>query len=152
MRSRIAWLVPALLVLLVSSLAPSSGGEIDVRKGGSLWARVEADGRLRIDGSLKGEVERDGDVRKDGSIVGSISPDGDVRAGGSLVGRLEKDGAVRRDGALIGEIEDGGTIRRHGSIWGSAEPCCGDFDAKRRVLALLVFFDDAYFAAEKKPR
>jgi hypothetical protein len=110
-------------------------------------ARIEDDGRIRIDGSLVGRFESDGTVRRSGSIVGRVEDDGVIRRSGSIIGRIEPDGTMRRSGSIIGRIESGGTIRRNGSIWGSASNCCGTHGGKRAVAAVLVFFS-SYFEKE----
>jgi cytoskeletal protein CcmA (bactofilin family) len=135
-----------LLIGVVAAIGVASAGaaEIDIRKGGSLWARVEADGAVRIDGSIVGKLEADGAVRVGGSIAGAVEEDGTIRRDGSIVGAVESDGTLRKEGSVIGEIEDDGTIRRDGSIWGSAEGCCPDHPSKRAVAAVLTFFSDAF--------
>lgn len=138
------YLLVALVALLVTPIV-LAGEEMDVRKGGSLWAQIEKGGAVRIDGSIVGEIEDDGSVRVDGRIAGRVEDDGSIRNDGTIVGRVEKDGTLRRDGTVIGRIEEGGTIRRHGSIWGEASPCCASFDEMRRLAALLYFFDGGFF-------
>lgn len=119
--------------------------DIEVRRGGSSWARVENDGTVRINGSSVGKIESDGTVRKNGSSIGRVENDGTIRRDGSSVGRVENDGTMRRRGSSIGRIESDGTIRKDGSSWGSASSCCGDFGSKRTVAAVLAFFADGYF-------
>ena len=114
--------------LLLSSIAGSAFADIEVRKDGSSWARIEDDGTIRIGGSSVGRIEHDGTVRKNGSSVG----------------RVESDGTMRKNGSSIGRIENDGGIRKNGSSWGHASSCCGDFGSKRTVAALLVFFSN-YF-------
>jgi hypothetical protein len=123
------------------SAADSAGAsEITLRKGGSLWASVEANGTIRIDGSLAGEFESNGNVRRGGSLVGEVEENGTIRFNGSIVGEIESNGTLRHNGSIIGEIESGGTIRLSGSIWGSAEKCCGSSRDRRAVAAVLAFF------------
>lgn len=114
--------------------------EIDIRRGGALWAGVDGSGDVRILGVLQGRLEADGQVRLDGVLVGGIEPGGDIRRDGSLIGSLEGDGGLRVDGAIVGRIEADGRIRRDGILWGEASPCCGNAEEKRRVAAVLVFF------------
>jgi len=147
MRFRIATACTALLLaLLIPAPALASDAvDVDVRRGGSLWARIEAGGAVRIDGTIEGEIEEDGTIRVDGTIVGRVEEDGSIREDGTIVTRVEKDGTLRRDGTVIGRIEESGAIRRHGSIWGEASPCCSSFDDLRRLTALLLFFDRSFF-------
>ena len=137
----------ALAALLSVAVAPAvlATDEVDVRKGGTLWARIERGGAVRVEGTIAGEIERDGTVRVGGSIAGSVEKDGTIRDDGTIRGRVEKDGTLRRDGTIVGRIEDDGAIRRDGTIWGSASPCCPTFDEARRVAALLYFFDRGFF-------
>ena len=46
-------LATAALALMTLAASPVAAADIDIRQGGSLWARVEDDGYIRIDGSLK---------------------------------------------------------------------------------------------------
>lgn len=119
--------------------------EIDIRQGGSLWARIEADKAIRIQGAIVGNFERDGDVRKSGAIVGCVEEDGVIRRDGVIIGEIESDGNLRRKGTIIGAIEEDGTIRRNGAIWGQASPCCAEPLDKRAVAAVIVFFIDDFF-------
>ena len=73
-----------ILAVLSWAVLVFSFGEMDIRQGGSLWARIEADGDIRINGSLKGRFESGGWVRKDGSLVGEIEADGTIRRSGSI--------------------------------------------------------------------
>jgi hypothetical protein len=139
---------PWIALFLLAALAPGSigrTGDIDIRRGGVPWARIDAQGGIRIDGRLAGRFEDDGSVRRDGVLVGSIEPDGAIRRNGSLAGAVEEDGTVRRDGSIIGRIEKDGAIRKDGSLWGSADPCCADHGEMRRIAAVLVFFAPDYF-------
>ena len=140
-----AAILVALLVGLVAFTAVAAD-DVDVRKGGSHWARIASGGEVRIDGRIVGKIEQDGSVRVGGSIAGRVEGDGAIRDGGSIAGRVEKDGTLRRGGTIIGRIEDGGAIRRNGSIWGSASPCCASFDDRRQITALLFFFDRGFFS------
>ena len=52
------------LAVVTAALAAGVGAaELDIRRGGSLWARFDADGWIRVDGSLVGRFESDGTVR-----------------------------------------------------------------------------------------
>lgn len=133
-----------LFASLTLALATTADAAIEVRKGGSSWAKIEDDGTIRIGGSSVGKIERDGTVRKSGSSVGRIESDGTIRDGGSSVGRVENDGTVRYKGSSVGRIESGGTLRKGGSSWGSASSCCGDFGSKRSIAGLLYFFSDFF--------
>jgi hypothetical protein len=148
MRTKFSFLIFTIIFLLVF-LSYATGDvfaeEMDIRKGGSLWARIEKDGYIRISGSLVGRFESDGYVRKSGSLVGEIEEDGTIRESGSFVGRLEKDGTMRKNGSIIGRIESDGYIRLGGSIWGSVEGGGLDFDSMRAVAAVLVFFAPDYW-------
>jgi len=139
---------PLVLAALFSSLLTLpvlAGEEMDVRKDGSLWARLEKGGAVRIDGVVVGEIEDDETIRVEGRIAGRIEEDGEIREDGTVRTRVEKDGTLRRNGTVIGRIEEGGAIRRHGRIWGEATPCCASFDDLRRLTALLLFFDRSFF-------
>jgi len=92
-------LVLTALLLSLFSFPASASGEVDVRRGGSHWARIEKDGDVRIDGRIVGRVEPDGDVRVDGRIAGSVEDDGSIRDDGRITGRVEKDGSLRSDGS-----------------------------------------------------
>ena len=135
----------AFLVALLAAPAALAGEEMDVRKDGSLWARLEKGGAVRVDGVVVGEIEDDGTIRVEGRIAGRIEEDGEIREDGTVRTRVEKDGTLRRNGTVIGRIEEGGAIRRHGRIWGEATPCCASFDDLRRLTALLLFFDRSFF-------
>jgi hypothetical protein len=125
-------------------LSSTALADIEIRQGGSSWAKVENDGTIRINGSSVGKIESDGTVRKNGSSVGQVENDGTIRKSGSSVGKIESDGTLRKNGSSIGQIESGGTIRKSGSSWGSASNCCGDHGSKRTVAAVLVFFSDFF--------
>jgi|GEM_PF-559851 hypothetical protein len=141
------YLLVALFALVELLVAPGAlaGEEMDVRKGGSPWARLEKGGAVRIDGVIVGEIEDDGTIRVEGRIAGRVEEDGEIREDGTVRTRVEKDGTLRRNGTVIGRIEESGTIRRHGTIWGEASPCCASFDDLRRLTALLLFFDRSFF-------
>lgn len=143
--SRTGLLLFAAVVSLFVAPAARAGEEMDVRKGGSHWARIEKGGAVRIDGVIVGEIEDDGTIRVEGRIAGRIEADGEIREDGSVRTRVEKDGTLRRNGTVIGRIEESGAIRRHGTIWGEATPCCASFDDLRRLTALLLFFDRSFF-------
>ena len=143
-RSPVLLALASSLAVLLAPLALAAD-DVDVRKGGNHWARIEKGGAVRIDGRIVGTIEKDLDVRVDGRIAGRVEGDGAIRDGGRIVGKVEKDGALRSDGTLIGRIEGDGDIRRDGSIWGSASPCCSSFDETRRLAALLYFFEPDFF-------
>ena len=73
-----------LLGLLVTAVPAFA--DIEIRKNGSSWAKVEDDGTIRINGSSVGKVEHDGTVRKNGSSIGKIESDGTIRKNGSSWG------------------------------------------------------------------
>lgn len=143
--SRTGPLLFAAVVALLVAAPALAGEEVDVRKDGRPWARIEAGGAVRIDGSIVGEIQDDGTIRVEGRIAGRIEEDGEIREDGTVRTRVEKDGTLRRNGTVIGRIEEGGAIRRHGTIWGEAVPCCSSFDDLRRLTALLLFFDRSFF-------
>ena len=121
----VAGMLGAALVLV----AVDARADLEIRKNGSSWVRVDDDGTVRLGGSSVGQVESDGTIRK----------------GGSSVGKIDRDGTLRRGGSSIGKIEADGTLRRDGTSWGSAEHCCGDFGSKRTVAAVLAFFSADFF-------
>jgi hypothetical protein len=71
----------ALTVLAGTALA-----DVEVRKGGSSWAKIENDGTIRINGSSAGKIESDGTLRKAGSSIGAIESGGTIRKNGSSWG------------------------------------------------------------------
>ena len=81
---------PTLLSFIVAALLCGTAGralaDIEIRKGGSSWARVENDGTVRINGSSVGKVESDGTIRKSGSSIGTVESGGTIRKGGSSWG------------------------------------------------------------------
>lgn len=143
--ARAAFRAIVFALALVAAHFAAAAGDVDVRKGGSLWARIERGGTVSVAGTIVGEIGTDGGVRVGGSIEGRVENDGTIRDGGTIRGRVEKDGTLRLDGAIVGRIEDDGAIRRNGSIWGSASPCCPTFDDARRIAALLYFFESGFF-------
>ena len=135
----------ALLSLVVPAWPADASGDIDVRRAGASWARIEDGGNVRIEGRLAGSIEENGTVRVAGRLEGEVDEDGTIRQHGRIVGNVEKDGTIRAAGTLLGRIEKDGTIRRQGALWGSASPCCPRLQDVRRVAALLFFFDRGYF-------
>ena len=61
----------------------------------SVNVNVMAD-NLRLGGSIVGKIEANGDVRINGSIVGRVEKNGDIRKNGSIIGRAEQMTDVRR--------------------------------------------------------
>ena len=76
-------LVAGLVCLGWTSLAQA---DIEIRKNGSSWAKVEDDGTVRINGSSVGKIESDGTMRRNGSSMGKVESDGTVRKNGSSWG------------------------------------------------------------------
>ncbi|HET7755264.1 MAG TPA: hypothetical protein VFK85_15250 [Anaeromyxobacteraceae bacterium] len=138
---------PMLLCLATALLAAAAPAraELDIRRGGRLWATIEDDGTVRIEGRAVGRIEPDGDVRVQGRSAGEVEPSGDIRRSGRVVGRVERDGTLRHRGRAVGEVADDGTIRQQGRTWGSVRNCCGDFASKRTVAAALAFFLGEFF-------
>jgi len=121
--------------------AVTKNEQIAIRKGGSVWATVGADGRIRIGGNIVGEFSDDGTVRKSGNIVGKIEYTGNIRKGGNLVGAVEPMGDIRRGGNIIaGFAGADGTIRLSGSIWGKLENFSKKWRDVRAAMAVLAFF------------
>lgn len=123
-------------LLLLSCFAwciPADAG-VDIRKGGSIVARVDDDGSVRVKGSIVGRFDSSGDIRVKGSIVGHIDSDGTIRRSGSIVGKVDARGDVRIRGSIVGRVDDGGDVRRSGSIIGSARGL-----SKPRAAALFFF-------------
>ncbi|MBP7865607.1 MAG: hypothetical protein KA419_06620 [Acidobacteria bacterium] len=137
----------ALYLGAASAFLPAAT-EIEIRRHGSMWAVVEADGTIRINGSMVGRFEDDGTVRKNGSMVGEVEPGGIIRKHGSMVGEIEQGGTLRIRGSMRGEIESNGTIRLEGSLWGEARPCCGTYADLRAVAAVIVFFTGEFLPAK----
>ncbi len=132
-------------VALIAGSAAIASADIEIRKGGSSWAKIESNGTIRIGGSSVGKFESDGTVRKGGSSIGKVESNGTIRKGGSSIGKIESGGTLRKSGSSIGKIESGGTIRKGGSSWGSASNCCGSHGGKRAVAAVIVFFSSDFF-------
>jgi len=64
----------SLIALAAATLLSTAAlAEIEIRKSGSSWAKVENDGTVRISGSSVGKIESDGTIRKSGSSWGSAS-------------------------------------------------------------------------------
>jgi hypothetical protein len=95
----------ALASAFVLSFSQAALADIDVRKGGSSWAKIENDGTVRINGSSVGKIESDGTVRKNGSSVGKVDSDGTIRKGSSSWGSASNccgdHGSKRAVAALI---------------------------------------------------
>lgn len=140
-----AMVLLALLPLVVPAWPVDASGDVEVRRAGASWARIEDGGNIRIEGRLVGAIEENGNVRVAGRLEGEVDEDGTIRQHGRIVGSVEKDGTIRAAGTLLGRIEKDGTIRRQGALWGSASPCCPRFHDVRRVAALLFFFDRGFF-------
>jgi hypothetical protein len=119
--------------------------ELELRRDGREWLRIEDDGAVRVDGRVVGRIEPDGTVRVGGRVAGEVEPGGDIRRAGRVVGRVERDGALRHRGRAVGEVEDDGIIRRNGRAWATVRNCCGDFGSKRTIAAVLAFFGDDFF-------
>jgi len=134
-----------ILLAILPIFLSSAFADIEIRKSGSSWAKIENDGTIRINGSSVGKFESDGTVRKSGNSIGKVESDGTIRRGGSSIGKIETDGTLRKSGSSIGKIESGGTIRLSGSSWGSASNCCGSHGSKRAVAAVIVFFCGDFF-------
>lgn len=77
-----------LLLVVISILLtglPTYAGT-DIRKGGSVVARVDNDGTIRRGGSVAGKIDAGGNVRIRGRVVGRVEDSGDVRRKGSVIG------------------------------------------------------------------
>ena len=93
-----ARLAVVVLLLLGVCVHANAGGEMTLRKGGSIVGKIEQNGNVRIGGSIKGKFEANGDIRVNGSIEGRIEKNGDIRKRGSIVGKIESNGDVRISG------------------------------------------------------
>jgi cytoskeletal protein CcmA (bactofilin family) len=122
------------IAVVLFLLLPLSVSAQDLRKGGSLFARVETNGDVRIRGQIVGRFETDGDIRVKGTIVGRIERDGDIRRKGTIVGQVEQDGDVRMNGRIVGKVESDGDIRKAGQIIGRAA------GVKKEYAAAIFFF------------
>jgi hypothetical protein len=146
---RVAFSFAAILLALASLLTiatrADASGDIEVRRKGASWARIEDDGNIRIEGRLAGSIDGDGNVRVAGRLEGRVEDGGTIRENGRMVGSVEEDGTIRSAGTLLGRIEKDGTIRRQGALWGNASPCCSQLRDVHRVAALLFFFDRGFF-------
>lgn len=124
----------------------SSGGDlllaqdIEIWRGGSLWATIESNGKIWIGGSNVGEFESDGEVWVGSSSAGEIESDGDIWFGSSDVGDIEENGRLWLGGSRIAEIDSGGDIYLEGSWWGEVDPFEGSKAELRAVAAVLAFF------------
>ena len=94
-------LAVVLMLLLGVCVNASAGGDMTLRKGGSIVGKIEQNGNVRIGGSIKGKFEANGDIRVNGSIEGRIENNGDIRKRGSIVGKIESNGDVRISGASL---------------------------------------------------
>jgi hypothetical protein len=120
-------------------------GDVVVRKGGSVWAIVSADGTIRINGSIVGSLADDGTVRKNGSIVGSVAMNGEVWKGGSMKGSVWPTSELYTNSGVVGSIDNvDGTIRRGGSIWGSVDNFSRKFRDMRAAFAVIAFFSNEF--------
>lgn len=126
-----------LLLVVISILLtglPTYAGT-DIRKGGSVVARVDDHGTIRVRGSGVGRFDSGGAIRVGGRVVGNIDNDGTIRRGGSVAGKIDAGGYVRIRGRVVGRVEDSGDVRRKGSVIGSAR------GLNRSQTAALFFFD-----------
>ena len=116
--------------------------EVVIRKNGSIWAKVEKNGDIRINGSIVGSISSDdGTIRKSGSIVGEIYFHGAIRKSGSEVGSIQTSGELYQNGQIIGDIDNqDGTIRLSGSICGNIENFAHTYREMRMTAAVLAFF------------
>ncbi len=120
-------------------------GEVVVRKGGSVWATVSADGTIRVNGSIVGSLAADGTVRKNGSIVGAVAMNGEVWKGGSMRGSVWPTSELYTNSGIVGSIDNNdGTIRKGGSIWGRVDNFSRKFRDMRAALAVLAFFSSEF--------
>ena len=75
-----------LTAFVVFTVAGTAFADVEVRKDGSSWARIDDDGTIRINGSSIGSIDSDGTIRKSGSSIGRIDSDGTIRKNGSSWG------------------------------------------------------------------
>jgi hypothetical protein len=59
-----AWKILGAVAWLVLAIQPASAQ--DLRKSGSVFGRIEDDGRIRIRGNVVGKFEANGDIRIQG--------------------------------------------------------------------------------------
>lgn len=126
-----------LLTLLL--LAPGQ----DLRRNGSVFAKIEANGDIRIRGRVVGKFESNGNIRIKGKVVGKIEANGDIRIRGRIVGKVEKNGDVRMSGRVVGKIESNGDVRKAGRVIGSAK------GVKKEWAAVVFFFLDELLSMSK---
>jgi hypothetical protein len=123
-------MIRGLLALLL--LAGTAQADVVVRRNGSVWARVDSAGQIRMAGRAVGSL-RKGVIRHSGAVVGRIGTDGTIRQRGATAAKLGRDGAIRRRGAVWARIGRDGTIRIGGRTWGRAR-------GGKRDIAMLIFF------------
>jgi hypothetical protein len=144
LRSKTAIIAAVVLFLAVFVMTYAYTPNINVRKDGSEWGRIQPDGTIRILGNMVGSFDNNGYVRKNGVFAGRIEGNGTIRKNGNYYGSLETNGNIRVGGVYAGRIEQGGAIRnKSGTTWGSAENINGYEDMKK-VAALLVFFTEDF--------
>ena len=105
-----------------SSGSSTAGGDMQLRKGGSIVGSILANGTVYVGGHIAGKIDRDGNIYVGGHIEGSIR-NNEILKNGHVIGTVDSDGTVRLDGHIVGGIDSRtGEVRKNGSIIGRAEP------------------------------
>ena len=120
-----------------SSSSNSKGGDMQLRRGGSIVGSIRADGTVYVGGSNRGKIDGSGNIYVGGSIQGTLRSNGDVLKGGHIVGNIDSSsGNVRINGSIVGGISSmTGDVRKNGSIIGRVEPV-----ADLKKAAVFFFF------------
>lgn len=117
------------------SSGSSAGGDMQLRRGGSIVGSILADGTVYVGGSIKGKIDGNGNIYVGGHIEGGIR-NNEVLKNGHVVGTIDSDGTVRLNGSIVGGIDSRtGDVRKNGSIIGRAEPV-----ADLKKAAVFFFF------------
>ena len=105
-----------------ASSSSTAGGDMQLRKGGSIVGSILANGTVYVGGHIAGKIDRDGNIYVGGHIEGSIR-NNEILKNGHVIGTVDSDGTVRLDGHIVGGIDSRtGEVRKNGSIIGRAEP------------------------------
>ena len=88
------------------SSSSSAGGDMQLRKGGSIVGSILANGTVYVGGRVAGKIDGDGNIYVGGHIEGGIRNNEAVRLNGSIVGGIDsRTGDVRKNGSIIGRAE-----------------------------------------------
>lgn len=118
-----------------ASSSSSVGGDMQLRKGGSIVGSILADGTVYVGGHIEGKIDGEGNIYVGGHIEGTIR-NNEILKNGHVAGTVDSDGTVRLNGSIVGGIDTRtGEVRKNGSIIGRAEPL-----ADLKKAAVFYFF------------